>query len=101
MSTSEEQAAAAGAQVSYLDPPPPDYRQMLVNIYHILRGAQVAIQNPGMIPDHLHAVVYKGAVNGLVTYLGDELGFDKQENQLEVVLQAIGIQRAVRQKAGL
>jgi hypothetical protein len=89
-----DQAAAEGITITRIPPPPPDYKAILTQAYHVLRGVQVAIQNQGMIPERLREVVYKGCIDGLVNHLTETL--QPVENTLEIVLQAIGIQRAVR-----
>jgi hypothetical protein len=72
--------------------PPPDYLAILGNMRHVLRGAQVALDNR-MVPDHLRENVMQGCIDGLISSLDKVLPFT--ENQVEVVLTAIKIQRSV------
>lgn len=90
-------AQDAGFKVEYMPPPPPDYKQILNNMYHILRGAQVALDNPGMVPDHLRLSVLRGCLDGQVSYLQES--FSPQENPIELIMQAIGISNAVKRRA--
>lgn len=81
-----------------IPPPPPNYRDALIQMRHILRGAQVVVDN-NMLPQHLHGAIWRGAVTGLIEHLDKTL--DVPENQVEVILQAITIQRAALRRAGL
>lgn len=89
----------AGFKVEYMPPPPPDYKDMLLRIYHVLRGTQVAMENIGMIPERLREIVYRGCLDGLVEHLDSALR--PQENTVQVILNAVDIQRGVLHKAGV
>jgi hypothetical protein len=78
-----------------MPPEPPDYLAILANMRHVLRGAQVAVQNQ-MIPEHKVEAVYSGCIDGLIQSLDKLIPFT--ENQVEVVLTAIKIQRSVLQR---
>jgi hypothetical protein len=75
-----------------MPPPPPDYVSMLAQMRHVLRGTQAAIQNQ-MVPEHLTERIYSGCIGGLIAHLDSILPMP--ESQIEVVLQAVMIQRAV------
>ncbi len=89
----------AGFKVEYMPPPPPDYRDILLRIYHTLRGTQVAMENHGMIPDQLRESVYRGCLDGLVEHLNETL--QPLENTVQVILNAVDIQRGVLHTAGV
>ena len=72
---------------------PPDYLTVLANMRHVLRGAQVAVQNQ-MVPRDRYEAVFKGCVEGLIQSLDKILPMT--ENQVEVVLYALQIQGAIR-----
>lgn len=76
-------------------PPEPaaDYLTVLANMRHVLRGAQVAVQNQ-MVPRDRYEAVFKGCVEGLIQSLDKILPMT--ENQVEVVLYALQIQGAIR-----
>lgn len=93
MSIDVQASRDAGFQVEYMPPPPVDYREVLTRIYHVLRGTQVALSNPGMIDDGDHDAVYRGCMNGLIEYLA-EIGI--QESTVAVILHAINVQRGVK-----
>jgi hypothetical protein len=84
--------------VEPIPPPPPNYRDILIRARHVLRGAQVVVDNH-MLPERLEQPIYSGAVQGLISYLDSVL--DQPENQVEVILQAITIQRAALARAGV
>jgi hypothetical protein len=92
MSIDVQASRDAGFKVEYM-PPPPDYREVLHRIYHVLRGTQVALENQGMVDESHHKAVYRGCIDGLVTYLQEDLGI--QENTVAVILHAIEVQRGV------
>jgi hypothetical protein len=71
---------------------PPDYVAILQNMRHVLRGVQVAVRNR-MVPDAKIEKIYSGCIEGLVESL-DKL-LPMTENELEIVLYAIQLQRAV------
>ncbi len=84
---------ANGVEVTLMPPPPPDYGVILAHVYHVLRGTETALQNHGMVPDHLREAVLTGCIKGLSEYLRETLGV--YENQVSVILHAVEIQRAV------
>jgi len=86
-------ARDAGFNVEYMPPRPHDYPEILSRIYHVLRGTQTALSNTGMIPERLHEPLYRSCIEGLVNYLGDDLGI--QENTVSVILRAVDLQREV------
>lgn len=96
MSFTPEQIAAMqrqGIKVERIDPQPADPAVILNHMYHILRGVQVAMDNPGMIPDHLKERVLRAAIDGQVKYLQEAIG--PAENTVEIIMQAIGIQQEI------
>ncbi len=75
-----------------------NYRDALIQMRHILRGAQVVVDN-NMLPQQFHNAIWRGAVTGLIEHLDKTL--DVPENQVEIILQAITIQREALRRTGL
>ena len=78
-----------------MPPPDPDYRAEIVQQLIVLRGLQTAMDNR-MIPPHLFEAVMRGALDGQVDHLVNLVGLP---NQVDVIMQAIGIQRGVLVRA--
>jgi hypothetical protein len=74
-----------------MPPPDPDYRAEIVHQLIVLRGLQTAMDNR-MIPRGLFEAVMRGALDGQVDHLVSLVG---EPSQIDVIMQAIGIQRGV------